>query len=99
MYVNSVPQDGTLVTLEFLEFAVCPSTEDPRGHSTLEDCLRWWNLISCAASTFSREKTGFSMVPVIRKGKDNNPSFNVAPESRAKVFVKKPCLVVIFASP
>ena len=41
----------------------------------------------------------FSIVPPTRKGNDNCPSFKVAPDIRAKVFVKKPCLVVIFASP
>jgi hypothetical protein len=38
-------------------------------------------------------------VPSIRNGNDNLPSVNLAPANRAKVFVQKPCLVVIVATP
>jgi hypothetical protein len=43
--------------------------------------------------------TGLSIVPPIRKGNCNLPSFNAAPDSRATVFVKKLSLVVISANP
>jgi hypothetical protein len=42
---------------------------------------------------------GLSIVPPIRNGNCNLPSFNVAPESRAMVLVKKLSLVVISANP
>src|SRR6266478_2362971 len=57
----------------------------------------------CATSTslspLPLEKTGLSIVPPIRKGNCNLPSFNVAPDSRAMVLVKKLSLVVISAKP
>jgi hypothetical protein len=45
------------------------------------------------------ENLGFSIVPSIRNGNDNLPSFNLAPANRANVFVQKPCLLVIVATP
>ena len=45
------------------------------------------------------ENFGLSIVPSIRKGNDSLPSFNLAPSNRANVLVKKPCLVVIAATP
>ena len=42
---------------------------------------------------------GFSIVPSMRNGKDNLPSFNLAPSRRANMLVKKPCLVVMVATP
>ena len=42
---------------------------------------------------------GFSIVPSSRNGNDNLPSFNLAPSNRANALVKKPCLVVIVATP
>lgn len=57
----------------------------------------------CTASTslspLPLENTGLSIVPPIRKGNCSLPSFNVAPEKRATVFVKKLSLVVISANP
>lgn len=57
----------------------------------------------CGASTslspLPLENTGLSIVPLIRKGNCNLPSFKVAPDSRAMVLVKKLSLVVISASP
>ena len=44
------------------------------------------------------ENTGLSIVPPIRKGKLQVAIFNVAPDSRATVFVKKRSLVVISAN-
>lgn len=45
------------------------------------------------------ENFGLSIVPWIRNGNDSLPSFNLAPANRATVLVKKPCLVVIAATP
>jgi hypothetical protein len=59
---------------------------------------RFW-AASTSLSPFPLEKTGLSIVPPIRKGNCNLPSFNVAPESRAMVLVKKLSLVVISAKP
>lgn len=57
----------------------------------------------CGASTslspLPLENTGLSIVPPIRKGNCNLPSFKVAPDSRAMVLVKKLSLVVISANP
>jgi hypothetical protein len=57
----------------------------------------------CTASTslspLPLENTGLSIVPPIRKGNCNIPSFNVAPDSRAMLLVKKLSLVVISANP
>jgi len=58
---------------------------------------------SCTASTSLSpsplENTGLSIVPRIRKGNCNFPSFNVAPDRRAMVLVKKLSLLVISANP
>ena len=57
----------------------------------------------CTASTslspLPLENTGLLIVPPIRKGNCNLPSFNVAPDSRATVLVKKLSWVVISANP
>jgi hypothetical protein len=57
----------------------------------------------CTASTslspLPLENKGLSIVPPIRKGNCNLPSFNAAPDSRATVLVKKLSLVVISANP
>jgi hypothetical protein len=57
----------------------------------------------CTASTslspLPFENTGLSIVPPMRKGNCSLPSFNVAPDSRATVLVKKLSLVVISAKP
>jgi hypothetical protein len=54
---------------------------------------------SISLSPWPLENSGLSIVPPMRKGNCNLPSFNVAPESRAMVLVKKPSLVVISAKP
>src|SRR3984893_17550782 len=48
---------------------------------------------STSSSPFPLENTGLSIVPPIRKGNCNLPFFNVAPERRAIVLVKKLSLV------
>jgi hypothetical protein len=59
----------------------------------------------CTMGTISRsayfpmEKLGLETVPPTRKGNDNRPSFTVAPDSRATILVKKPCLARIIATP
>jgi hypothetical protein len=59
----------------------------------------------CAMGTISRsayfsmEKLGLETVPPTRKGNDNRPSFTVAPDRRATILVKKPCLATIIATP
>src|SRR5882762_537999 len=57
----------------------------------------------CTASTslspLPLENTGLLIVPPIRKGNCNLPSFNTTPDSRATVLVRKLSLVVISANP
>src|SRR5580704_18679123 len=60
---------------------------------------RYFCIASTSLSPFPLENTGLSIVPPIRKGNCNLPSFNVAPDSRAMVLVKKLSLVVISANP
>src|SRR5258708_38282116 len=54
---------------------------------------------STSSSPFPFENTGLSIVPPTRNGNCNLPSFNVAPDIRATVLVKKLSLVVISANP
>jgi hypothetical protein len=54
---------------------------------------------STSISPFPLENTGLLIVPPIRKGNCNLPSFNAAPENRATVLVKKLCFEVISAKP
>jgi hypothetical protein len=54
---------------------------------------------SMSLSPLPLENIGLSIVPPMRNGNCNFPSFNVAPESRAMVLVKKPSLLVISAKP
>jgi hypothetical protein len=56
-----------------------------------------WSVYVLIALTFG--KYGLSIVPPIRNGNRNLLSFNVAPDSRAMVLVKKLFLVVISANP
>lgn len=60
-----------------------------------------WNMGNHASYLFFApfENFGLSIVPSIRKGNDSLPSFKVAPSNRANVLVRKPCLVVIAATP
>ena len=85
----------------------------PRLHFDLTECQSRFELIlaekewhagriAARASYLSfvpLENFGFSIVPSIRNGKDNLPSINLAPAKRANVFVQKPCLVVMVATP
>ena|SRR5579859_5997177 len=54
---------------------------------------------STSWSPLPLENIGLSIVPVIRKGNCNFPSFRLAPDNRATVLVKKLSLVVISANP
>jgi hypothetical protein len=45
------------------------------------------------------ENFGFSTVPSMWNGNVSFPSISLAPAKRANVFVQKPCLVVIVATP
>ena len=47
----------------------------------------------------SLENLGSAILPSMRKGKVSLPSTSLAPSKRAKVLVKKPCLVVMVATP
>jgi len=58
------------------------------------DTTQWFYLSLVPFKNF-----GFSIVPSIRNGNDNLPSFNLAPSKRANVFVQKSCLVVMVATP
>jgi hypothetical protein len=60
---------------------------------------RCFGRASTSLSPLPLEKMGLSIVPPIRKGNCNLPSFNVAPDSRAIVLVKKLSLLVISAKP
>ena len=102
-WVNSEVCENTSVAIMLgLKDAVCVLWMLERG-------LHAWKIFltgthrACGASTslspLPLENTGLSIVPPIRKGNCNLPSFKVAPDSRAMVLVKKLSLVVISANP
>src|ERR1700676_4020463 len=77
-------------------FYVFPSAGRQRSNfralSSDDPCGRTFLCTHCGT-------TGLSIVPPIRKGNCNLPSFNVAPDSRATVLVRKLSFVVISANP
>src|SRR5581483_4667886 len=70
-----------------------------RGLHAQRTVLSGTHRASTSLSPLTLENRGLSIVPPIRKGNCNLPSFKLAPASRAMVLVKKLSLLVISAKP